>query len=425
MNQNVSFRWPGGMNTLEITLMLAVVTMPLNYLWNSYAIALFAAAALLSTSPVKKIDRLRKQPFYWILPLTYFVWMLGTFIRDGVNLLSPDVIMYLEGSVSWFVFPILFATTEKIKGQSIQKLLLAFVVSNLCASFYCFWKAYQEYKLTNYINVFFYHHISSHIGISAIYFSMYCVFCIYILFYYFLFKKQKFWTRLICLATTVYLTFFVVILSSKTMIFLLYISALVFTVYSFYYFKSKWGALILSLLLLTIPMLLVKFPYVNARVRSTQIKEYNGSADDQNGLAVRGVLWESSWELIQARPVLGWGHSWGQLSLQEKYLQMGFREGSKNNYNSHNQYLYSWLCYGLVGLTILLIYFGSLLTSFIENRNFPGVCLLFLFILANLTECMLEAQKGIVFFFLFANLLLYHSRKRVSARAGTEPVFLS
>lgn len=111
--------------------------------------------------------------------------------------------------------------------------------------------------------------------------------------------------------------FFVVILSSKTMIFLLYISALVFTVYSFYYFKSKWGALIMSVLLVAMPVLLVKFPYVNARVRDTQIKEYSGTGDDQNGLAVRGVLWESSWNLIHLRPVLGWGHYGARDALQK------------------------------------------------------------------------------------------------------------
>lgn len=420
MNLIVSYKWPGGMNTLELTLLLAVVTMPFGYLWNSYAIDLFAAAALLSSSPVKKITQLRKQAFFWILPLSYFVWIAVSLVWDKGSLVPADAVKGLEGSVSWFVFPVLFATIDRIDSQSIKKILLAFVVTNLGGSFYCLWKAYLEYKSTDYINVFFYHHLSMHIGISAIYFSMYCVFSIYILFFYFLFNKQTFRAKLVCLAATGYLTVFVVILSSKTMIFLLYLSALAFTVYCFYYFRSKWGALILSVLLIAIPVLLIKFPYVNARVSETQIKEYSGSIDDQNGLAVRGVLWGSSWDLMGSRPLLGWGRHGAQGALDNKYRQQGFSVGVNKNYNSHNQYLYTWLCYGLVGLSIFMAYAGSLLTYFSRHRNFLGICLLSLFILANITECMLEVQKGIVFFFLFGNLFLFHSVSRKSVQPSPD-----
>jgi O-antigen ligase len=406
------------MNSLEVTLLIAVVSMPFGYLWNSYSIVLFAAAALLSNSLVKKWELLRKRAFFWILPLSYFAWMVLTLFWDLGRASADCMADDLGGSVSWFVFPILFATVDKIDPQSIKKVLLAFVISNLLASFYCLWEAYLLYKSTNYINVFFYHHLSENIGISAIYFSLYCVFCIYILFFYFLFKKQKGWVRLICLLTTGYLTFFVVVLSSKTMIFLLYGSALVFTVYSFYYFKSKWGALIFSVLLVAMPVLLVKFPYVTARIRDTQIKEYRGSTDDQNGLAVRGVLWESSWELIKARPLLGWGRYGAPEALQKRYLQLGFKEGAKEYYNSHNQYLYTWLCYGLLGLVILLFYAGNLLTYFSRHRNFLGICLMLLFLFANITECMLEVQKGIVFFFLFGNLFLFHSTTIIRSKAA-------
>lgn len=64
MNYIVSYKWPGGMNTLEMALLLAVVTMPFDFVLNSYAIVLFAAAALLSNSPAEKITRLHKQPFF-------------------------------------------------------------------------------------------------------------------------------------------------------------------------------------------------------------------------------------------------------------------------------------------------------------------------------------------------------------------------
>src|SRR4029077_3878437 len=234
--------------------------------------------------------------------------------------------------------------------------------------------------------------------ISAIYFSMYCVFSIYILFFYFFFKKQSGWIRLLSLLCVGYLAVFIMLLSSKIFIFLLYLSALIFIVYSFYYFKSKLGTLIMLVLLIAIPVLLIKFPYVQSRVLDTHMKEYSGPEDDQNGLAVRGVLWESSWKLIRSKPILGWGRYSAQDALEKQYMRMGFLEGVKENYNSHNQYLYSWLCYGLTGLLLIAIYFSKLLQAFIRKKQLLGIGLLFLFIFANITECMLEVQKGLVFF---------------------------
>jgi hypothetical protein len=76
------------------------------------------------------------------------------------------------------------------------------------------------------------------------------------------------------------------------------------------------------------------------------------------------------------------------------------------------------LCYGLLALTILLINTGNLLFFFSREGNFPGICMLLLFIFANLTECMLEVQKSIVFFFLFGNLLLFHMGRKAGNQQG-------
>jgi len=402
----------GGMNLLEICLILATITIPFDYLWNSYAIVLFAAASLLSTSLEKKIDYLRKNKIYWILPLSFFIWITISLIWDRGSAFSTSVVEIWEGHVSWFVFPILFITIDKINPQSIKKILFSFLATNIVASVYCLWKAYEQYQATKYINRLFYHRLSAHIGINAIYFSLYCVFSIYILLFYFLFKRKKMLLNFLTLLCIGYLTIFVVLLSSKTLIFLLYLSALVFTVYSFYYFRSKLVALIMSVLLIAIPVLAIKFSYVKSRISDTQIKEYNGPEDNQNGFAVRGVLWESSWDLIRSRPLIGWGRFEAQDALQIKYLEMGFAEGKKENYNSHNQYIYTWLCWGLIGLALLLMYLGLHLRAFFRSRHFLGISLLLLFILANMTECMFEVQKGIVFFFLFSNLLLFHGTER-------------
>jgi len=66
----------------------------------------------------------------------------------------------------------------------------------------------------------------------------------------------------------------------------------------------------------------------------------------------------------------------------------------------------------LVGLALLLIYFGKLLIVFFREKQILAISVVLLFVFANVTECMLEVQKGIVFFLLFANLFLFHWQKK-------------
>jgi len=322
---------------------------------------------------------------------------------------SPDKTnQTLETGFSYLLFPLIFGSMETLNPRTVKRVLVSFVAANIAGSIYCLWKAYLAYKETNYFNFLFYHHLSGHIGINAIYFSMYCLFSLYVLFYYFLVSKVGWGMRIISVLCIGYLSVFIMMLSSKTFIFLLYLSALIVVVYSFYYLKYRLSTVVMFMLLVAIPFLLIKFPYVNARVRDTQVKEYAGASDDQNGIAVRGVFWESTWKLIREAPITGWGHFSAIDELQQEYLRRGFAEGVKHKYNSHNQYLFTWLCYGLVGLAALSLFLAQLLKSFIQGNQFIGICLVIMFILANITECMLETHKGIVFFLFFSSLIVFN-----------------
>jgi len=397
---------------VEFSLILVVLTLPFSILINSYCIVFFAFAAIISNKLTKKWANLRESWRIWIWPMIYYLWMAVRLYTDESPARTPHL---LETGFSLIVFPVIFGSIDKLGPKLVRRVLVAFAVANIGASFYCLWKSYEDYKASDYINFFFYHHLSNHIGISAIYYSMYCVFSVYVLLYYFLLRKKKTWIRLLAILAIAYLGVFILMLSSKAFIVILYLSALGVVVYSFYYLRYKLSATIMFLLLIAIPFLLVKFPYVTERLRDTQIREYRGAADNQNGLAVRGVLWESTWALIKQRPIVGWGYFYGKDVLQYQYLQKGFEEGVKDDYNSHNQYLFTWLCYGLIGLITLLVFFWQLLRSFLLGRQFLGICLLLMFILANNTECMLETHKGIVFFLAFSNLLLYHLTSRISS----------
>jgi O-antigen ligase len=400
--------WIEKMNILGLCLILAVITLPFDNNLNSYTIVAFGVTAFFSNGMRRKIILLKYNSRWWLLPMAYFFWTVTFFFIDK----SPNkTTKILDGYSSLIAFPILLGSIEKLKARTVKNILISFVLSNVAGSFYCVYKAFLEYKAANnYVNLFFYHHLSEHIGISAIYFSMYCVFSIMILLYYYYFIDSSWRAKFFAFLAMGWLVFFVIILSSKMFIFLLYLSGLLIGFYFRHYFRNrKWGFGSTLALFVVIPFLLYNLPYTKDRIKSTRFSEYRGVIDNNNGLAVRGLLWKSSWDLIKHNSILGMGHYEAQDSLREKYQHTGFEEGVTGNYNSHNQYLYTLLCYGWPGLLMMVIFLIRFFWISVQRKFFLSVMLGLFFIIANITECMLETQKGIVFFMLFSCLLLYHA----------------
>src|ERR1700733_15427457 len=71
-----------GINLLEISLILVMLTMPYKNIVNSYAVVLFCIVAIFSNNVGQKIDYLRRNLFYWILPSLYFISVLLQFFFD-------------------------------------------------------------------------------------------------------------------------------------------------------------------------------------------------------------------------------------------------------------------------------------------------------------------------------------------------------
>ena len=172
--------------------------------------------------------------------------------------------------------------------------------------------------------------------------------------------------------------------------------------------KLKPGLIILVVFIIGLPVLLFQFPYVRSRIAETEFMTYTGSKDKYNGLAVRSLLWKSTWKLIRENPVLGLGQFATQDALRLEYRKAGFEEGVKEDFNSHNQYLYTWANYGLVGLCLILFYMCLFVRFAYRQKNILMLAFGLVFMVANLTECMLEVQKGIVFYMLFSSLFLFH-----------------
>lgn len=395
----------GGFNVVELSLLFAVITMPLSNNLNSYCIVAFSIAAFFSNSAKEKKELLSRNKI-WVLPVGYYLLMILSMAWDSG---SNKSLHFLENSASLAAFPLLLGSINPLSKTFVKRALFCFVAVNVVAAVYCLWNAYVDYKTINYINVFFYHHLSMQIDLNAIYFSLYTVFSILVLFYYGYLKNENRWAKLIALTTAFFLIIFTVLLASKMLLFLLCLTVFSVIVYSFFHYKKRRGSiLIFSAFLVLIPITLLQFPYIKSRITETKLLEYRSAADNFNGLAVRGLLWKSTWELIREKPILGYGHYGAQDELRLKYAKAGFEEGVKEDFNSHNQYLYTWVNYGIIGLWLFGMYLFLFIKSAFRHKEYLALLFGLIFSVANLTECMLQIQKGIVFFMLFSSLFLFH-----------------
>ena len=178
-------------------------------------------------------------------------------------------------------------------------------------------------------------------------------------------------------------------------------------------FSLKKGLLVLVGLgimgIISIP--LVKNTYVfNKLIKGSkwELSENINRSNTKKGQVAdsRMSRWIISAELFKEKPLLGHGTASARPMLYEIYEQKGMEVSLKQQYDSHNQYLAYAIQYGVIGLGLLIIYFGSNLFYSIKTKNF----LLFTFVIILAMLCMTEnyliRNMGINFAALFGSLLI-------------------
>jgi O-antigen ligase len=400
--KRLNFSW------FDISLFLAVATIPWGNNLNSIMVIFFCIAGAFKNSITYKKKNLTRN-YIWVLPVVFFLIMLISLTWDPNGVRGMNAI---EKRLSFLLLPIILASLPPLKAQIIKTALFTFVFSVLVVCSLCLIRSFFDYRQTGDYRVFFYQYLSSQMHLNAIYLSLYCIFSLFILFQYYFVKVDpaKRMRPIVAVFLCLFFTAFVLLLSSKTLIFILFLLSASSILYISYLKKMLLKGIVLIILFTTVTgAVLWQLPYVRWRVQSTFIKKYEGQEDDQNGIAVRQKLWLTAIRLIKERPISGYGVKYGNEKLVEKYKEQNFTIAYENQYNSHNTYLQVLVNVGLLGLLpILLLLYISFVTA-LRQRNYLLFMFLVLVTFLGFTEAVLDGQKGIVFIVLFLFLLIYHS----------------
>jgi O-antigen ligase len=243
---------------------------------------------------------------------------------------------------------------------------------------------------------------------------MYLNFAVLVLYYYLIFDKENFVFRSvgIYILLIVIFSFFIVLLSSKigliTLLFIIFVGTFFWFIRSLAVFPS-----ILVFTMLT-TMIYVSFKYsslIQGRIQEAVVS-LSTDTPSQSTTGARLIIWDISYDLILAKPLMGYGTGDVKYELVKKYEELNYEHLYEGKLNAHNQYVQTLLAIGIIGSLFfwLYLYFPMIKLKLFRNFVYFGFIVLITF--NFLTESMLETQAGVIFYAFF-NALLYFNQDKI------------
>ena len=256
----------------------------------------------------------------------------------------------------WLSFIILliilyFGETNKVNRDRVVN---AYIAGSLVVVAVCFSDVWWQYLVVNEGNLSFtlsFAHLSS--IVSGHKHSAYLSLNLLMAFYLYISKIKKMTTKSMLISLSLLSIFGIVILAIQSRAGLIGI-IIVACLFSFQYLREKKIALKGSTFLFAIAVLVA--------VYFLPINEITGAIEKDE----RNVLWTSSLELIQEKPIFGYGLGGAEEILIERTFENGFLEAKVRKLNAHNQFLESLLDNGLLGFVLIIL---SIILLFVSIQN--------------------------------------------------------
>lgn len=149
--------------------------------------------------------------------------------------------------------------------------------------------------------------------------------------------------------------------------------------------------------------------------------------------------WKISVNLIQKAPIVGHGTGSEIQLLQEQYFAKKFYSSYLHRLNSHNQYLSFLVKTGIWGLGIYIIVLVYCFKRSIKKRDLVFFSFMILITVVSLSENILDADKGVMFYGVFMSYFVFVSEqpekiilpvkrhkffRKVATKQATEPSLL-
>jgi O-antigen ligase len=236
------------------------------------------------------------------------------------------------------------------------------------------------------------------------------------------------WHRFAPAALQVFLLLYLLLLSPKIS---LLIALLLYAGHFIFVMRIKAVRKVFFLLASLSIMVLSYFtiPFFNQRIHEVVrlLSSDPGNAID-NSMVFRRVILQTDLNLLQQSWLKGMGPARLQQNLDMAYLYLSGVTGVPvSSYNTHNEYLNQWICFGLAGLLyFLFIFYIHLKRSIGKSQDgkpdliYLSCCLMIM--ISCMTENLFSRQHGVLFAALLLNLFYFEKRVSFSGRTVSAAV---
>jgi O-antigen ligase len=331
----------------------------------------------------------------------------------------------LSRTLLFVVFSIIFSFgSELITKKIYNQILNYFVLSCILSSFLCLAAALYstiEYASVNPFNTsngnfFSYINLTQILKAHPIYYGTYIVFSLFILSYDLLkpspiINIKTNWRFFLI----IYFIGFSLLLNSFIIIIIEILLGIIL-MYKLFTLKRKTlnkNKIMIWLILLSFTVYFSS-NFISEKMKGVHVindlTTTNFSGQQFTALKARRAKAYCSIDLIKNNFWTGVGIGDGPSELLKYYKKNGFLHGVERKFNSHNQFLTTFIYLGVFGFLLLLFIISFLFYQSVKNDNIYLFSFLIISCCFFMTESVLEREKGIVFFTYFSLLLTCKNR---------------
>lgn len=389
---------------------------------NSLSIILLLAVWLLEGGFRAKFSKLVKEPFFLLNALLLGIYVIGIIFSDN----KSTACFFVEKNLSLLILPMILLSKIPFSFSAIKLFGKVFIAGTFILMIFCTASAVVQYWSEHKYEVFFYHMLAGHAGISAIIASFFCLISTACLLSLPIVEQMK-WPLLLVFSA------WLILLSSKLFIVVLLVM-LSLNIATKLTRKLK----LIALSVITVLSTIVAFTKNPIKTRFDDIRKFDTSylyAGKFNpgiyfdGLSLRLVFIRFGFEIMQedGNYLLGVGTGDAEALLQDKiraydmyigdgvndkfgYLQFGF----------HNEFLQKFLQTGIIGSVIFLSILVYCIVIGLKYRNKLLLNVMLVYLFSFFTDTIMEVQVGLVIFLTFVALSI--NTIRLKETEENEPV---
>lgn len=379
---------------------LFCLTLPFLNRYHNWSVGLMGWAWLWDGSLKSRLERFRTDRT-WVWIFLFYLTCVVSVLYSEDKIMATDKI---EAKLAMVLLPFMIFSSS-LTSERISKLLAIYVWMIFVVSLLCIEWAFRQFLITGETYQFFYHNLTAPLKLHAIYFANFLAFAILIVLFNHEFAHFKKWR----FALIGFFLLIIVMLSGLAV--MGYLVCLGVTLGGFLlrrkYSVAKTAVIVLSSITLLVAITFAT-PYTRHKIAKSMDLSYNMDDRDTlwNTVTIRLAKWTCAAKVIKENPVAGVGIGDAQAELMKSYEYYDFKEGLRNEYNEHNQYLATLVATGAIGF---IFFMGMLLAPVwkaVQTRDYLLFAFMALMTFTFFTENFLTPLKGVMFFAFFYAILL-------------------